>query len=327
MFPASPFAIAVVFAACLGAEDNPFAKAPAPPNEIPPGGANAPAPSPRWPLAISTSDLVVGPNFSVRVPMAATWSPPASATSAYAIPAPIVAVRGVDGSWRGHGYLETLGRIKTFTAKKEDSGSDWTLSLDYHFDGGERYQALLIAHKGVLTLTEDAAMGLRDLWVFDTYYDWQPTAGLVQDWSGVVAGLYLPCHYDQPAVALDTKTKLSGPKGLGIFSPREKDRDLLLVGSVPINLRQDLGSIQIWQRRQLAGDPASRHFLGSDTKSDGTPNPHTARMLGVSPYEGHVTLEFQLGKGFRHIAFQLIDRGTDLATLPQKLKDIANGTP
>ena len=74
--------------------------------------------------------------------------------------------------------------------------------------------------------------------------------------------------------------------------------------------------IQLWQRRQRPGDPASRHFLGPETKSDATPNPRTAGMLGTSLYEGHVTIELNLGRGSRKLGFAAVAKGTPKEQLP-----------
>jgi hypothetical protein len=75
--------------------------------------------------------------------------------------------------------------------------------------------------------------------------------------------------------------------------------------------------LQLWQRRQRPGDPASRHFLGPETKSDTTPNPRTAGMLGTSLYEGHVTIELSLGRGTRKLAFAVTPKGSPKDRLPE----------
>jgi hypothetical protein len=82
----------------------------------------------------------------------------------------------------------------------------------------------------------------------------------------------------------------------------------------------------LWQHRQLPGDPGSRQFLGPETKSDSTPNPRTASLLGTSLYEGHVTLEFSLGNGKRTMGFTVYPRPQNREEIPAPLKALVKGT-
>jgi hypothetical protein len=87
----------------------------------------------------------------------------------------------------------------------------------------------------------------------------------------------------------------------------------------------DAMGFQLWQRRQLPGEPASRHFLGPETKSDSTPNPRTAGMLGKSLYEGHVTIELNLGVGSRKLGFAATRKGEG-DKLPEPFKKLVATT-
>lgn len=292
--------------------------------DIPPGGANAPAPTAAPAMAIPCSERVVG-SWKVRLPWAPAWKAPEGGVPEYRVPGPLAGVQGPDGHWRGHGYLETQARLIGFACRSEDmAGGDWRVVLDYAFEEGASYQAILSSQGSRLRLEETSALGNRDVYVFDCFYDWQPTAGLVLGANGNHAGLYLPCHYDRPEAAIE-QFGLAGreaqPMGLAVFNPQA--RDVLALWGIQGEAWQqaDRMGIRLWQRRQIGNDYASRHVLGPETKSDGTPNPHTAKMIGTSRYEGHVTLELALGRGKRLSAWTMLTRPADLQTLPTLWKE------
>jgi hypothetical protein len=101
------------------------------------------------------------------------------------------------------------------------------------------------------------------------------------------------------------------PGGVAVVSADEDSRDVagFWCRDVDSWKQGDAMGFQLWQRRQLPGEPASRHFLGPETKSDSTPNPRTAGMLGKSLYEGHVTIELNLGVGSRELGFAAAAKG------------------
>ena len=73
------------------------------------------------------------------------------------------------------------------------------------------------------------------------------------------------------------------------------------------------------------GEPASRHFIAPETKSDSTPNPRTAGLMGTSLYEGHVTIELGLGRGTRQLVFVVAPKGPDKSTIADPIKTKLGG--
>jgi hypothetical protein len=306
----------------------------APPIETPVGGANSPKPSPPPKPVIETGELVAG-TFSVRVPTG-SYTAPAGGAPTYSVPGPIVAFKGPDGVWRGHGYLETYPRLVEFEGTLDKA----IATLKYTFEDGKSYEVRLTARDGAILMDETSNLGPRNLYVFDAYYgDWLPSAGFALDAAGKNhAFLYLPCYYDKSEVTIlpaaghparQVAVLGPGPAGVAVLSPAADKKDIAAFWCrAPASWKgADTMGLQLWQRRQLPGDPASRHFLGPETKSDSTPNPRTAGLLGPSLYEGHVTVEFALGVGTRQLIFAVAAKGATRETLPEAIKKVvqANG--
>ena len=290
------------------------------------GGANSPEPSPPPKLVIDTAELAAGP-LTVKVPTGSYTAPEGGAPN-YAVPGPIVSFKGADGVWRGHGYLETYPRLLKFTGKIDGQ----TATLDYQFENNKSYQVTLTAKDGLILIDETANLGPRNLWVFDFYYQWQPSAGFVTDLAGKNhAFLYMPCFYDKPEVTINPQAKRETepadapkPGAVAVVSPDPATKDIAgFFARDAQNWKSgDTMGIQLWQHRQLPGDPSSRHFLGPETKSDSTPNPRTADLMGKSLYEGHVTVELNLGTGTRKLAFAISTKGDTKQTMPDGFKKI-----
>jgi hypothetical protein len=286
----------------------------------PVGGANAPTSSPPPELIVGTVVLDAD-GFSVKVPVGEYTAPPAGAPN-YRVPGPIVAFKGTDGQWRGHGYLETYTRLKSFKGEVTPPRA----RLDYRFEDGGIYRVTLEAKSGVIVMEEDCSLGPRNLYVFDAYYGWQPSSAFVLDGTGERhAFLYLPCHYDRVEATVTPATNVSPSlSAAAILHPEPAIRDIAasFVRSATDWKNPDRMAAGLWQRRQLPGDPGSRHFLGPETKSDSTPNPRTAALLGTSLYEGHVTMEFNLGNGKRTMGFVVYPKPPVRDEIPAALKKI-----
>jgi hypothetical protein len=296
-------------------------------DEVPVGGANSPDPSPPHKLIIETAEISAG-TFAVKVPTG-DYTAPAGGAPNYAVPGPIVAFKGPDGQWRGHGYLETYPRLVKFTGKVSGNAAD----LDYQFENGKSYQVKIAAKDGVVLLDETANLGPRNLFVLDCYYNWLPSSGFVTDPAGKNhAFLYLPCYYDKPEATINPAAKPAAadekgadkprPGAVAVVSPDPAKKDVagFWCRDAASWKNGDTMGIQLWQHRQLPGDPASRHFLGPETKSDSTPNPRTAPLLGKSLYEGHVTIELSLGTGTRKLGFVAAGKGDTKDSIPQAFK-------
>ncbi len=292
------------------------------------GGANAPAPSEPLPLVLATRVLSAA-TFQVKVP-AGTYTAPKGGAKNYTVPGPIVAFKGVDGVWRGHGYLETYPKLLAFAGTLENRKAH----LLYTFEGDASYEVTLTARDGVVLVDEHSRLGPRNLFVFDCYYGgWLPSSGFAVNLTGKnSAFVYLPCYYDKAEVTLnpvaDLRLKTQGekrrepiaiPGGVAVLNGAAATCDLagFWCRDLASWRNGDRMGIQLWQRRQRPGDPASRHFLGPETKSDATPNPRTAGMLGTSLYEGHVTIECNLGRGTRKLGFAVTSKGTPKGRLPE----------
>lgn len=291
--------------------------------DLPPGGANAPAELATPPaFVLGLTELPVGVG-AVQVPTG-SWQAPATGVEAYTLPGPLAAFRGADGVWRGHGYLETWSPPQSFTGTSATTADGWTASLDYVFAGDRHYRVALRCSGGRIGLEEDCQLGVRDVWVLDCAYGWQPTAALAFAVDGRHASRYLPCHYDRAEAVIAVRDLLDptaadrAVAALTVVSPRASAGTMLtLAVREPATWRDgDRMGIELWQRRQLPGDPASRHFLGPETKSDGTPNSHTAARIGTSQYEGHVTIELRLGGGSRKLDWAFPAKPADLDAIP-----------
>jgi hypothetical protein len=263
--------------------------------------------------------------FSVKVPVGEYVAPPEGAPN-YRIPGPIVAFKGQDGLWRGHGYLETYARLKSFRGEVTPPRA----RLLYGFEGDAKYQVALEAKSGVVTLDEECSLGPRNVYVFDAYYGWLPSSAFVLDAIGERhAFLYLPCHYDKVEATVTPSTNiLPSLSAVAVLHPDATNRDIaaFYVRSPSAWTNPDRMAMGLWQHRQLPGDPGSRQFLGPETKSDSTPNPRTASLLGTSLYEGHVTLEFSLGNGKRTMGFTVYPRPQNREEIPAPLKALVKGS-
>jgi hypothetical protein len=291
------------------------------------GGANSPSPGPPQRLVIPLAEFSAG-SFSVQIPTG-TYTAPAGGAPNYAVPGPIVAFKGADGVWRGHGYLETYPRLVKFEGKVHGP----TAELLYSFEGDKRYSVHLTATADAILMEEHSNLGPRNLFVFDCFYgQWLPASAFALDLSGRNhAFLYLPCFYDKPEVtinpAADTSDAKAGAVAVLSADPAKTDIAGFWVRDPGGWRNGDTMGIQLWQRRQLPGDPSSRHFQAPETKSDSTPNPRTADLLGQSLYEGHVTIEFSLGAGTRKLGFAATRKADTRETLPDQFKKIVQENP
>ena len=283
------------------------------------GGANSPEPGPPQKLILDPAELAAD-GFRVKVPVG-KYTAPAGGAPNYSVPGPIIAFKGPDGIWRGHGYLETYRRLTGFEGRVEAGRG----SLRYTFEDDKQYLVTIEARHGAILLEEQCHLGPRNLWVFDCFYgDWLPTAGFALDRNGRNPNfLYLPCFYDKPDVTVRPADEKS-PGGIGVVSndPAKKDIAAFWGTQFPRWQNADTLGLQLWQHRQLPGDPSSRHFLGPETKSDSTPNPRTAALLRRSLYEGHVTVELSLGTGTRWLAFGVAGKGATRTGMLDDLQKI-----
>jgi hypothetical protein len=290
----------------------------APPLYEPVGGANAPSPTPPPPLVVTTAEMQAE-GFTIRVP-SGEYRAPAEGAPNYRIPGPIVAFKGPDNVWRGHGYLETYARITSF---KGEVAAD-RATLKYVFENEGRYDVTISIRGNVAAINEECTLGQRNFYVFDAFYGWEPSSAFVTDPTGDKhAFLYLPCHYDKLEASITPSTNTSPALGaVAVLNPDRATRDVaaFIVRSPDAWRNADRMAIGLWQHRQLPGDPASRHFLGPETKSDSTPNPRTVPLIGKSLYEGHVTVEFNLGSGRRLTAFTVYPKPAVKEDLPVPLR-------
>lgn len=295
--------------------------------EPPVGGANSPpiADPPR--PVVETTELSAN-GFSVKVPTGEYVAPPGGVET-FRIPGPIAAFKGPDGRWRGHSYLETTYRLESFTGRV----SEGTAQLEYRFERGKRYTVTVRADGGAVTIDERSDLGPKNLWVLDCTYHWRPGAGFAMNLPATRhAFLYLPCYYDKPEATVNPVADLRADQadrravvgGLAVLHASDDRRDVLGMWCRHVDRWQggETMGMQLWQRRQLPGDPASRHFLGPETKSDSTPNPRTAGMLGRSLYEGHVTIELNLGVGTRKLGLAVVGKGRPRERIPDPLESL-----
>ncbi len=285
------------------------------------GGVNSAEPKPPPPFVLELAELASG-DFAIRVPTGRYEAPPGGAP-AYRVPGPVAAFRGPDGAWRGHGYLETYPRVLAF----EGTLAEGRAELAYRFEDDRSYRVVITSVSGGWRLEETSDLGPRNLFVFDTTENWRAPAGLTVDGEADHhAFLTLPCYYDKPEVTIRPVRLAESPGDqpalLGVLHPDPRHRDVLAVWMEQPAAWTGAATMgaQLWQRRQHPGDPSSRHFLGPETKSDSTPNPRTAELLGTSLYEGRVTFEFSLGRGTRTIVFGVFSRPEDLEELPDQIK-------
>lgn len=302
---------------------------------VPPiGGENSPRTSPPPKLVIGLAELNAGP-FAVKVPTG-SYAATKGGTPNYTVPGPIAAFKAADGAWRGHGYLETLPRLVKFEGSVKGNSAE----LAYSFQEAKSYKVKLTAANGAVLLEEQSDLGPRNVFVFDcTYGEWDAAAAFTVNLAGTNhAFLYMPCYYDRTEVTInpaaapakpDDPNKPAGkaedrPGAAAVLSaePAKKDVAGFWCRDAANWKNGDQMTLQLWQHRQLPGDPASRHFLGPETKSDSTPNPRTAGMLGKSLYEGHVTIELSLGVGTRKVGFAATAKPDKKAEIAEAFKRV-----
>ena len=300
-------------------------------DHLPPGGANAPEPTAAPAYIIELASLPLG-DGQVQVPTG-SYTAPASGSPAYGVPGPIAAFQiAGDSDWRGYGYIESVLSLQSFKGSHEKTDAGWKATLTYSYENDASYVVHLECTGKALLLEETSSLGPLSTFVFDAYYNWQPTSGFTTDLTATKQNfLYLPCHYDKPEVTVQQpllikeETKATAAASIGVAGPRKQP---IVAGFWTRDLSSwkngDRMNLQLWQRRQVGGDPASRHVLGPETKSDGTPNPHTAKMIGNSLYEGHVTMELALGKGSRKLGFTFYPAPGAAIDLPKTFKELAN---
>lgn len=292
------------------------------PQLVPVGGANSPHPSPPHALILDSTELTAG-SLTVKIPTGTFVAPPAGAAN-YSVPGPIISFRGPDELWRGHGYLETYPRLLKFEGVADKTSA----SLAYSFEQGKTYKVNITARDSAIILDETADLGPRNLFVFDCFYDrWLPASGFVLDRDiKHHAFFYLPCYYDKPEATINPASSRAGAIAVLSDEPSKSDIGGFVAMAMDQWKNSDTMGIQLWQRRQLPGNPSSRHFLGPETKSDSTPNPRTAPLMGRSLYEGHVTIELSLGTGTRRLAFVVSKKGDSRDTLIDGFKKLAEAT-
>ncbi len=303
----------------------------------PVGGVNSPEPSEPRELAIDLREMDAGA-FKVRIPHGEVTFE--DGAEPHSVPGPVAAFKGPDETWRGLGYLETYPMLLSFegTVREGDALDDgdepvlWRAELRYRFENDDRYDVTLTARDGVVLIEEESQLGPRNLFVFDFYYRWQPAAATVTDGDGRHhAFLYMPCYYDKPEVTIRPdrladgaaeQGDADGAAGIAVIGPQAEQRDVagfFMRRADEWDGAASMGA-QLWQRRQLPGDPASRHFIAPESKSDSTPNPATAEMIGESLYEGHITFEMALGRGTRQMAFTVVERPAQDEDLTEPFK-------
>ncbi len=260
------------------------------------GGVNRPELRPPPEPGLPLRELELG-GVTIRLPFGSVDASDAP-IHGYAIPGPIAAFRGVDGLWRGHGYLETIPALVGFTGRMVDDG----VELDYRFEQGLRYRVdIRPGPDGCLLLAEQSDLGPRNRWVFDATYGWDAGCACVCSAGGKTAAfLTLPCHYDRPEIHLRQSAVLAAaadqgpeaavpPAGVAVFAHDPAARDIAGFWTrEPAQWQHgERMGFTLYQHRQRPGDLASRHFLGPETKSDGVPNPRAVQMMGTAAFEGH----------------------------------------
>ncbi len=140
------------------------------------------APSPETDLRVATPSPgiqeISTTDFAVRVPAASIS--PEFPKPALDVPAPVLAIRGVEGKWRGHGVLESGTRV-THLDVQTSAGPVFAQSrMIYTFEGGRQYAvtARVYAHRPFVWLDESYNAGYRAAFIFDFSADWEPATVL-----------------------------------------------------------------------------------------------------------------------------------------------------
>jgi hypothetical protein len=145
----------------------------------------------------------------VPAPMVKTYDTPVAADT---LPAPILAFRGPDGSWRGAGSLLTKRTVQKFSVQQTASGPvfvETLYRLDYA-DGGFFAARVRVTDQAPFAqITEEYDLGVSanaHYWQLDLSKGWQPDAA---EHMAVAGQGYSPVVY--PSLAAEEKTVASGP--------------------------------------------------------------------------------------------------------------------
>lgn len=249
------------------------------------------------------------------------------------VPAPIAAVRGPDGRWRGKGYLDTYWRVTSYKSELLETGPLFAdVRLTYHFEGKRTYQVTirLSSKADWACVSESMNLGPRNKFVFDCSVNFQPDKlGLLTARSDV---LLRDLHYfddiRQARFAMFSQfSQLHDFRdGLGVCESGSS-RDFL--GAFLYRpgqwTRPKVNFVEFWEHRQAGDDYLTRDRLTDFGKADAFASPEHEDMQGHSVYQGHFTWEFQLYDGRRQWGLSMTDKSQQFVKATRPRSDHRRG--
>jgi hypothetical protein len=250
------------------------------------------------------------------------------------VPAPIAAVRGPDGLWRGKGYLDTYWRVTGYKSEVLEAGPLFAdVRTTYRFEGDRTYQVdiRLVSKADWACVSENMNLGPRNKFIFDCSVNFQPDKlGLLTARSDVLArDLNYVDDIRQARFALFTQFNqlYDFRDGLGVYESGPS-RDFL--GAFLYRpgqwTRAKVNFAEFWEHRQAGDDYLTRDRLTDFGKADAFVSPETDGMQGHSVHQGHFTWEFQLYDGRRQWGLSMTDKSEQFVKDTRRPTDHRHGT-
>jgi len=237
------------------------------------------------------------------------------------VPAPIMAVRGPDGVWRGRGYLDTWWRVLGYETAVTAGPVFAEVRTTYRFESDSEVRrdktytirVRLVDQMDYAHVEEQMSLGPRCTFVFDCSANFAPDRlGLTTAGANVVPR-QLNYFDDVLQARMNVFTQYTQlfdfRDALGVYQ-EESAKDF--IGLFFCNpgewTRAKVNTIEFWERRQLGDDVLTRGRLTTFGKTDALPNPNTEGLHGRSVYSGHFTWEFPLNDGRREWCLTVTDK-------------------
>jgi hypothetical protein len=232
------------------------------------------------------------------------------------VPAPIMAVKGPDGAWRGKGYLDTYWRVTSYESQVIESGPIFTdVRVTYRFEQNKSYvvNIRLISKQDWALVGEQMDLGPRNKFIFDCSVGFKPNqlAMLTPGAQALTRDLNFFDDILQARMAIFTQyTQLADFRdALGVCESGPS-RDFVGIFQYQPGhwSRPKVNFVEFWEHRQQGDNFLTREPLTTMGKADAFPNPDMPAFQGKSVYEGHFTWEFQLIDGHRQWCLTVVDK-------------------
>lgn len=245
-----------------------------------------------------------------------TRFPEAVRLSAAEVPAPIRSVRVEQGSWRGNSFFEIAARTATVQTQILECGPlRVEVRFQYSFEGGGVYQCTvrldaLQRHAEIQERSTDC--GAADQIVWDFTGDDLPTRFLLLEKERTHRQRTVQCFFDDRVARLARWTQMAQLfdfyEAFAMTCGSGDNPDVL--GAVTLQGGSWRGSrlnhLELWARRWIGQDRATRRGVPADAKADASPSPELQPLTRRgSRTTAHVSWEGWIGDVQRNWALVL----------------------